>query len=791
MQKDNRSVLNWKTVLTIALLTVVYIGVGRLSLLLGSTPANVTPVWPPAGIALAAFLLLGNRIWAGIFLGSFFLHISFHGITLLNLLAGMAIGVGNTLAPWLATVLLRRLSHHRNLLEQSHDVFRLIVVGAIAAPLISATIGITSLCLSDRAPWNDYGNLWWTWWTSNMVGVLIFTPLLLAWSKLPRTLYRPSIRQLVELTLLLILLFAISLVAFWRAYPLEYMLILVLIWSALRFGQHGATLLVVLISIISILGTVKGYGSFFRRDSLNESLLLLQSFVGAVAVAVLVLSAMIVEREQADRRLKRVNAELERMNEQLEQRVEERTAQLKESEAALQTSAAELRALFAAMTELIVVFDAEGRYLKIAPTNPSLLYRPPEELIGKTLAETIPEHAEMLTGYIRQALGDQKTINTEYRLRIRDQFVWFAASISPITQDSAIWVARDVTERKRAEEALSLSEEKFAKAFRSSANLIAIATLADGRFIEVNDTFLKIGGFQVEEVIGHTSLELNLWANVQERDQVMQLLRAEGAFRNREGSFRMKSGEIRVGLLSAEIIDLGGTPCVLYVFNDITERKRAEEALQVEQEKSERLLLNILPKMIADQLKQDQGAIAEQFEEATILFADIVDFTPLSASMVPTELVILLNQIFSKFDQLAERYGLEKIKTIGDAYMVVGGLPEPRTDHAEAVAEMAIEMQSAIAQFSTRDGHPFNLRIGINTGPVVAGVIGMKKFIYDLWGDTVNVASRMESQGTARGIQVTTATYEHLKNKYYLESRGAIAVKGKGEMETYWLLGRQ
>ncbi len=218
---------------------------------------------------------------------------------------------------------------------------------------------------------------------------------------------------------------------------------------------------------------------------------------------------------------------------------------------------------------------------------------------------------------------------------------------------------------------------------------------------------------------------------------------------------------------------------------------RVEErtaALRAEQEKSEQLLLNILPEPIAEQLKQAPGAIAEQFDEVTILFADLVGFTPLSARLPPIKLVNLLNEIFSTFDQLASQHGLEKIKTIGDAYMVVGGLPVPRVDHAEAVAEMALHMQREITRFGTDKGESFQIRIGINTGSVVAGVIGATKFTYDLWGDTVNVASRMESTGVAGGIQCTAATYERLKNKYLFEKRGPMLIKGKGEMTTYWLI---
>ncbi|MBD1897184.1 adenylate/guanylate cyclase domain-containing protein [Coleofasciculus sp. FACHB-129] len=214
--------------------------------------------------------------------------------------------------------------------------------------------------------------------------------------------------------------------------------------------------------------------------------------------------------------------------------------------------------------------------------------------------------------------------------------------------------------------------------------------------------------------------------------------------------------------------------------------------LKAEQKKAERLLHNILPQAIADRLQKEQHTIiADNFAEVTVLFADIVGFTQLAAHTSPVELVNLLNQIFSAFDQLAEQHGLEKIKTIGDAYMVVGGLPILRTDHAEAIAEMALDMQKAIDRFNAVNGEEFNIRIGINTGPVVAGVIGLKKFIYDLWGDTVNTASRMESHGVTGSIQVTAATYQLLQDKYQWKERGAIQVKGKGEMMTYLLIGRK
>lgn len=213
--------------------------------------------------------------------------------------------------------------------------------------------------------------------------------------------------------------------------------------------------------------------------------------------------------------------------------------------------------------------------------------------------------------------------------------------------------------------------------------------------------------------------------------------------------------------------------------------------LQIERDKAEMLLLNILPKSIADRLKISPGTIADAHAEVTVLFGDIVDFTQLSARKSPAQLVALLNLVFTAFDALAEQYGLEKIKTIGDAYMVVGGLPVPRPDHAEAVAEMAIAMQLELTRLSAQTGESLQMRIGINTGPVVAGVIGTKKFIYDLWGDAVNTASRMESHGLAGGIQVTADAYRKLSATYDFEPRGAISVKGKGEILTYFLLGKK
>src|SRR4051794_24844541 len=204
-------------------------------------------------------------------------------------------------------------------------------------------------------------------------------------------------------------------------------------------------------------------------------------------------------------------------------------------------------------------------------------------------------------------------------------------------------------------------------------------------------------------------------------------------------------------------------------------------------EESERLLLNILPASIADRLKRGDRIIADACSATSILFADIVGFTDLSAHMPATEVVELLSDLIAEFDRLAEKHGVQKIKTIGDAYMAVAGLPDARPDHADAAMSLAIDMLEAVARRKTRDGRRLQLRIGINSGPVVAGVIGTHKFAYDVWGDAVNTASRMESHGEPGRVQVTEATYDLLKEKYTFQSRGVIVIKGKGFMPAYLL----
>ena len=220
-----------------------------------------------------------------------------------------------------------------------------------------------------------------------------------------------------------------------------------------------------------------------------------------------------------------------------------------------------------------------------------------------------------------------------------------------------------------------------------------------------------------------------------------------------------------------------------------TQRNEALTALRAEQEQSEALLTNVLPSSIAERLKATTGSIADHVESVSILFADVVNFTPLAQRLSPAEVVGTLDRLFSHFDTLVERHGLEKIKTIGDCYMAAAGVPDPCVDHARRAALLALDIRAAVASPTTVGPEGLEMRIGINSGPVTAGVIGTKRFLYDLWGDAVNTASRMESNGTPGEIQITRATYESLKDEFVCTRRGAIPIKGKGEMETWYLLG--
>jgi adenylate cyclase len=230
---------------------------------------------------------------------------------------------------------------------------------------------------------------------------------------------------------------------------------------------------------------------------------------------------------------------------------------------------------------------------------------------------------------------------------------------------------------------------------------------------------------------------------------------------------------------------------VTTVWYAVREIVRAEAAMELEYERSETLLANILPSSIADRLKDPaRNVIADKYDDASVLFADIAGFTERASDMPPEQLIHFLNRLYSDFDALVDKHGLEKIKVSGDSYMVVSGVPQPRADHVEALASFALDMAEAASRLRDSQGNPLPLRIGLASGPVVAGVVGSRRFFYDVWGDAVNVASRMESTDSVGRIQVPDNVYQRLRSDFVLQERGAVEVKGKGVMRTWYLVGR-
>lgn len=352
----------------------------------------------------------------------------------------------------------------------------------------------------------------------------------------------------------------------------------------------------------------------------------------------------------------------------------------------------------------------------------------------------------------------------------------------------------EIEQRNKAEESLRQAEAKYRSIFENASDGI-FQSSPEGRYITANLALSRIYGYSSpEELMNQISnIGQQLYVESMRSEEIATLLQMDDIVSDIESQVYRKDRKIIwISENIRTVRDSSGS--VLYyegTVADITERKKSEVALRQARKKAELLLLNILPQPIAERLKKGQRTIADSFEEVTVMFADLVEFTKYSAQTSPQALVETLNVIFSKFDRLAEKHGLEKIKTIGDAYMVVAGLPTPRKNHAEAIAEMALDMRKEIAKYNNENGESFKLRIGINSGPVVAGVIGIKKISYDLWGDTVNTASRMESQGQPGQIQVTVATYERLRDHYLFEERFPMQVKGKGEMTTYLLMGKK
>ncbi|MDA0268529.1 MAG: PAS domain S-box protein [Cyanobacteria bacterium] len=387
----------------------------------------------------------------------------------------------------------------------------------------------------------------------------------------------------------------------------------------------------------------------------------------------------------------------------------------------------------------------------------------------------------------------------ELQARVRNQLN-LSQQRQQLRQQNAL-LLDEVKERTQIEAALRQTEAQYRSIFENATEGI-FQTSEAGRYLQVNPALAQIYGYDSpQDVLDSISnVGKQLYVQPKRRDELVAYLRQFGNITGAESEiFRKDGSRIWVSETLHKVKDSYGN--FLYyegIVHDITERRSMEMELRQQRKQADRLLINILPFQIAQRLKSGVRTIAEDLDNVTVLFADLVEFTAASRQMTPKELVELLNNVFSTFDRLAEHYGLEKIKTIGDAYMVAGGLSRDKgneastipkhIEHLQAVAAMALDMRQAIGEFHRPDGTPFQLRVGIHIGPVMAGVIGRRKFAYDLWGDTVNIASRMESMGMADHIQVTPVVHEQLKAQFCFKRRGTIAIKGSGLMETYWLL---
>ncbi len=333
----------------------------------------------------------------------------------------------------------------------------------------------------------------------------------------------------------------------------------------------------------------------------------------------------------------------------------------------------------------------------------------------------------------------------------------------------------------------------YREIYNTAPDMCLSVEAGTGRVIECNQTLLDSLGFAKSEVLKKYVTEMYHPDCFQLVSENLRSFTESGTLTHPELLVLKKDGgTIEVSINYTAVKDTSGK--ILYsnaVLRDISELKNTQRALQFERERSESLLLNILPSSIVDRLKDNPAVIADAISDATTLFCDIEGFTELSGRVSPDELITTLNIIFSEFDGLLDNYGLEKIKTIGDAYMVAAGLPLPRPDHAEVMADLALEMMRAKERLNTLLKNSINIRIGIDSGPVVAGVIGKKKFSYDLWGESVNTASRLESQGVPGEIQIGSGTYDLIKDKFVCENRGEIEVKGIGKINAYLLKKRK
>ena len=466
------------------------------------------------------------------------------------------------------------------------------------------------------------------------------------------------------------------------------------------------------------------------------------------------------------------------------------------------------RLLLNSTGEGIYGVDLDGNCTFANPACARLLgYDSADELLGRNMHDLVHhtrpngEPYPMEECQIYKAFRERKSVHVDDELMFAADGSSFPAEYwsYPVEEDGrligSVLTFVDITPRRRIEHRLRESEEQVRLLLNSTGEGIYGVDL-QGNCTFANPACVRLLGFDTDEdLFGRNMHDLvhhtrpNGEPYPMEECQIYKAFReGRGVHTDTEVMWRADGTSFPAEYWSYPLERNGSPVGSVLTFVDITDRRRTETKLRQEHARAERLLLNVLPPAIADQLKAQPGkTIAEQFDEVTALFADVVGFTSLSERLSPHEAVRLLNEVFTAFDRFADRYKVEKIRTIGDGYMVAAGAPVPRDDHCDAIARMALDMRDWIADRRFRDSLPIRVRIGINSGTAVGAVVGTSKFHYDLWGDAVNVAARMESLGEPGKIHVAEGAWKRLQSGYVLEPRGEIDVKGKGSLSTWFL----
>ncbi|MEB3884205.1 MASE1 domain-containing protein [Lyngbya sp. CCY1209] len=574
---ENRLNLNPKKLLIaaiVAIVAVTYICIAKISLLVATVYGSVAAIWPISGLAIGGALLLGYPVIWGVFIGSLILGFSSRELAALSALTTVVFALANSLEAIVAVVLLDRFVGSRNWLVRSRDLFKFIGLSVVFSPAVSATIATLTLVATRQVAWNGGAEIWTNWWVSNAVGILVFTPLIVAWGRQNQPPHQRQMigQQKIEFLLLVGLLLAINILAFLRGYPIEYMLVLPLIWAAFRFPPQIVTLLVVAIISISAIATANGYGSFVR-DSPGESLVLLQSFIGAIAISALVLSALVSEHKKTQLQLQKINSELE-------ERIQRRTALLLEAQRVAHVGNWEYDLETGQITWSEEVFHIFG----LNPTQETPDFDQFQQLIH-------PEDREIFLTAIARVIETKQPAQFDYRIVRPDGSIRFAeAKTKPLVDSEGrvtclFGTVLDMTQRKQTEEAFKTSEERYRTLFE--ANLDAVMLLDENILIDCNEATLKMFGCtDKSEFIGRHPSEFSPekqpdGTNSQQRArEIMMRLDARQDTLRFEWLHQRLNGEQFLADVCTKATLLGERNIWQVVVRDISDRKAYERQLQ-------------------------------------------------------------------------------------------------------------------------------------------------------------------------------------------------------------------